>query len=145
MLVELLQGHLQAPVLGCRELCPAQAHGAQPQGQWEQQLPHGFTSVSRTLQRTVRRSGGGATGSWAPCFGAASGGLWAEVGGRGLALQTPSPPHCVPLTHPSPPIRPHCSQGRPRLALSEANGPLELDPQQKHFVGTWPQGWRDDI
>ena len=32
-----------------------------------------------------------------------------------------------------------------RVLSFQANGPLELDPQQKHFVGTWPQGWGDDI
>ena len=30
-----------------------------------------------------------------------------------------SPPPGVPLARPSPPTRPHCSQARPRLALSE--------------------------
>lgn len=65
VLVELLQGHLQAPVLGRRELIPAQAHHARPQGQREQQLPHGFPLVTLTLRRVcVDRSRKGEGGDF---------------------------------------------------------------------------------
>lgn len=121
MLVELLQGHLQAQVLGRRELIPAQAHHARPQGQREQQLPHGFTLVTLTLRRVCvdpqLMCQPAEPPTPGPCgLGTTSGRALGRGAGTGSGALQRFPWYSP---GPSPPLPcPHCSQVQLRAALA---------------------------